>query len=279
MESEILRVLADVVETGIEDGRIEGVLHQLELSLKHKSADFGMSLMWKTMPSWFDGVSPIDQLKWTSRIERLKNEISAGPFFQNLIRKYFLENQSRLILTMRPDEKYDERFKAKEKALLSERVESLSGVDKKKIAEEGLALLAVQEQPDNISSLPTLTVNDIPVKGETHATQKEIIGEVSVQWRIAPTNGITYFTATNSLRGLPDHLRPYVPIFADALSSLGTKTKSASQFEDEINVKTDGLRGNASISANHSGIRLGEVDLHRPLQVAGIAGNHHCMSR
>ena len=254
VESEVLRVLNEVAEQGIETGRIEGVLHQLELSLKHKSADFGTSLMWKTMDSWFDGVSPIEQLQWTSRIERLKNEISRGPFFQNLIRKYFLENQSRLILTMRPDEKFDEKFKSKEKALLSERVKSLSEADKTRIAEEGLALLAAQEKPDDISSLPTLTVDDIPVKGETHATEKETIVNVPVQWRIAPTNGITYFTATSSLSGLPGHLRPYVPLFADALSSLGTKTKTASEFEDEINLKTDGLRGNVSISANHSGI-------------------------
>jgi len=253
VESEILRVLNEVAETGIESGRIEGVLHQMELSLKHKSADFGTRLMWKTMDSWFDGVSPMEQLEWTSRIERLKNEISAGPFFQNLIRKYFLENQSRLVLTMRPDEKFDENFKSKERALLSERVESLSEEDKKKIVEEGLALLAAQETPDDISSLPTLTVKDIPVKGETHATEKETIGEIPVQWRIAPTNGITYLTATSSLSGLPGHLRPYVPLFADALSSLGTKTKSASEFEDEINLKTDGLRGSVSISANHSG--------------------------
>ena len=102
------------------------------------------------------------------------------------------------------------------------------------------------------ASLPTLTVNDIPVKGETHVIGKEKIDRISVQWRIAPTNGITYFTAMSSLAGLPSHLKPYVPLFADALSSLGTRTKSASEFEDEINLKTDGLRGAVSISTNHS---------------------------
>ena len=60
VESEILRVLSEVAETGIESGRIEGVLHQMELSLKHKSADFGTSLMWKTMGSWFDGGVPLN---------------------------------------------------------------------------------------------------------------------------------------------------------------------------------------------------------------------------
>ena len=199
VESEILRVLEQVAETGFEATRIEGILHQMELSLKHKSAHFGTSLMWKTISSWFDGINPIEVLQWNSRIERLRGEISEGPFFQNLIRKYFLENQSRLVLTMRPDPGFDEKLKAKEKALLAEKLEALSETEKKKVYEQGLALLEAQEKPEDLSSLPTLTVSDIPVKGETYPTEKEKVGQIPVQWRIAPTNGITYFTAMSSL--------------------------------------------------------------------------------
>jgi presequence protease len=245
--------LEEVSQTGFESDRIEGILHQMELSLKHKSAGFGTSLMWKTTSLWFDGVDPIETLQWNSRIERLRKEIAAGPFFQNLIRKYFLENQSRLILTMRPDPEFDEILKAKEKVLLSQRLESLSDTEKKNVYEQGLALLEVQEKPEDLSSLPTLTVSDIPVKGETFPIEKDKVDNIPTQWRIAPTNGITYFMAMSKLTGLPSHLRPYLPLFADALSSLGTKTKSAGEFENEINLKTDGLRGNVSINTHHSG--------------------------
>ena len=254
VESEILRVLEQVSQTGFESDRIEGILHQMELSLKHKSADFGNSLMWKITSSWFDGVNPIEMLLWNSRIERLREELAAGPFFQNLIRKYFLGNQSRLVLTMRPDPGFDEKLKAKEKTLLSERLEKLPQGETKKVYEQGLALLEAQEKPDDLSSLPTLTMSDIPIKGETYPVEKENVSDLPTQWRIAPTNGITYFTATSNLTGLSSHLKPYLPLFADALSSLGTKTKSASEFEDEINLKTDGLRGSVSINTNHSGI-------------------------
>ena len=195
VESEILRVLEEVSQTGFEADRIEGILHQMELSLKHKSAGFGTSLMWKATSSWFDGVSPIEMLQWNSRIERLRREIAAGSFFQNLIRKYFLDNQSRLILTMRPDPEFDEKLKAKEKALLSERLDSLSETERKNVYEQGLALLEAQEKPEDLSSLPTLTVSDIPVKGETYSIEKERVDDIPIQWRIAPTNGITYFTA------------------------------------------------------------------------------------
>ena len=226
----------------------------MELGLKHKSAHFGTSLMWKATSNWFDGVSPIEILQWNSRIERLRKEIADGPFFQQLIKKYFLENQSRLVLTMRPDPEFDEKFKAKEKLLLNEKLKALTESDVKKVYQEGLSLLEAQEKPEDLSSLPTLTLKDIPVKGEEHPVEIEKVDRVPVQWRIAPTNGITYFRALGSLTGLPSHLRPYLPLFADALSSLGTTKKSASDFEDEINLKTDGLRGSVVISTHHSGI-------------------------
>ena len=254
VESEILRVLEEVAHSGFEANRIEGVLHQMELSIKHKNANFGTSLLWLTTSSWFDGVDPIEKLQWTQRIERLRREIAAGPFFQNLIRQYLLDNPSRLILTMRPDRVYDEKFKAKEAALLTERLENLTDEGKKRVYEQGLALLEAQEKPDDVSVLPTLTMRDIPVKGETYPIEKEIVMTVPVQWRIAPTNGITYFTSLSSLDGLPQYLKPYVPLFADALSSLGTMTKSASEFEDEINLKTDGISGHANVVTNPSSI-------------------------
>jgi Zn-dependent M16 (insulinase) family peptidase len=253
VESEILRVLGEVAETGFESDRIEGILHQMELSLKHKSAHFGKGLMWRATSSWFADVNPIEILLLKSLIEKLRQEIAGGPFFQKLIRKYFLENQSRLVLTMRPDVDFDDKFKFSEKTLLAEKLDALSEADRKNVYEQGLALLEAQEKPDDLSSLPTLTVKDIPVKVETHPVEKELSGKVPVQWRLAPTNGISYFKAMSSLNGLPDHLRPYLPLFADALSSLGTTSKSASEFEDEINLKTDGITGSVHIATSHSG--------------------------
>jgi Zn-dependent M16 (insulinase) family peptidase len=206
--------------------------------------------MWKATSSWFDGVNPIDILQWNSRISKLRQEIAAGPFFQNMIKKHFLDNQSRLILSMRPDLRFDEKFKAEEKNLLSKKLDSLSDTDKSKLYQEGLALLEAQEKSDDLSSLPTLTVKDIPVEVEHYPIDEGVIQDVPVKWRMAPTNGITYFRAVISIKDLPPYLRPYLPLFADALSSLGTKDKSPSEFEDEINLKTDGLRASIHVAAS-----------------------------
>jgi presequence protease len=250
VETEIMRALGEVMETGFESDRVEGILHQMELGLKHKSAHFGTNLMWKATSSWFDGVDPIEILQWNSRISKLRQEIAAGPFFQNMIKKHFLDNPSRLVLTMRPDLQFDEKFKAEEKNLLSKKLDSLSDTDRSKVYEEGLALLEAQEKPDDLSSLPTLTVKDIPLEIQHYPLQENSVQPVRVKWRLAPTNGISYFRAVISIIDIPRHLRPYLPLFADALSSLGTKNKSASEFEDEINLKTDGLRASIHVATS-----------------------------
>ena len=43
-----------------------------------------------------------DSRKWMQYIAKLREELKAGPFFQNLIKKHFLENPHRVVLTMRP---------------------------------------------------------------------------------------------------------------------------------------------------------------------------------
>jgi presequence protease len=253
VEGEILRVLAESAETGFEKHRIEGILHQMELGLKHQSAQFGINLMWQVATSWFDGVNPIEALQFNARIERLRAEIAKGGFFEGMIKRYFLENQSRLILTMRPDPNYNKEFSAKENALLSEKLATLSETDKKEVYEDGLKLLEAQANQGDLSTLPTLSVDDIPAKAHTFPVEKEKVDNVPVQWQIAPTNDISYLRAVSSLDGLPSHLRPYLPLFADALSSLGTTTKGPSEFEDEINLKTDGIACNVKITSAPTG--------------------------
>ena len=256
VESEIMRVLEELPQAGFESYRIEGIIHQFELDQKHQTGNFGLRILANAVGKWFDGLDPIETLQLAPLIERLRQEIASGPFFQNLIRKYFLENRSRLTLIMRPDSTFAAVTEAKENALLSKKLGLLSQDDKKIVYEQGIALKETQEKPEDLSVLPSLTVRDIPIKAEDYPVRREAIGQVPVTWRIAPTNGITYVRALSSLNGLPSHLRPYLPLFADALSSLGTVTKSAGEFEDEIMLKTDGLSAKVMISTNHSGTSL-----------------------
>lgn len=68
----IFKTLTEMRQKGFEKQKIDGMLHQLELGLKHKTANFGMSIMQRLYPSWFNGVDVFDALAWQDTVDAFK---------------------------------------------------------------------------------------------------------------------------------------------------------------------------------------------------------------
>jgi len=67
---------------------------------------------------------------------------------------------------------------------------------------------------------------------------------VKTWWFEQPTNGITYVRVKANLKNLPEHLRVFVPMFAEFLSSIGTKNYRYDDFNDRLLSCTNGLEVN-----------------------------------
>ena len=68
--------------------------------------------------------------------------------------------------------------------------------------------------------------------------------EVKTWWFDQPTNGITYVRIKANLKNLPEHLRVFVPMFTEFLSSIGTKNYRYDDFNDRLLSCTNGLEVN-----------------------------------
>ena len=114
---------------------------------------------------------------------------------------------------------------------------------RKHFEEQEQALLAEQNKTntEDLSCLPTVHVKDIPRSNEPVVVRDENVNGVQTQWREAPTNGLTYFRAINTLENLPDNLRELIPLFTDSIMRLGTKDMTMEQLEDLIKLKTGGV--------------------------------------
>ncbi|KAK5276395.1 Mitochondrial presequence protease, partial [Exophiala xenobiotica] len=96
MKAEDIAGLKDTIQTVLREKahgaflphKIEGYMHQLELSLKHKTANFGMGLLEKTMAGWFNGVNPMDGLVWNDIINAFKLRLKDEKYFEKLVQKY-----------------------------------------------------------------------------------------------------------------------------------------------------------------------------------------------
>ncbi|OLL24897.1 Mitochondrial presequence protease [Neolecta irregularis DAH-3] len=268
VHEKIFEVLREVREKGFEVKKIEGVLHQLELGLKHKTAHFGMGIMYSILPGWFNQVDPFSILSWNETLDSFKREVAKGGYFEGLIEEYFLQNQSQLIFTMRPSSSLTDAIVQEEKERLSKQIGSLNSEDLTAIGKQGVELLEQQEAQEIVDCLPTLNVTDIQKFKEKTKLEFGKIEDIDVQWRVTGTNGLTYFRAVNTLKNIPDDLKIYLPLFAECITNLGTKERSMGELEGEIRLKTGGLRVGTLVATNHS--NLDQIE-------EGLTISGHCL--
>ncbi|CAL3963212.1 unnamed protein product [Diplocarpon coronariae] len=244
----IHKTFEEVHKTGFDKTKIDGYLHQLEISLKHKTAKFGMGLMQRVKPQWFEGVDPFESLAWNDTVSAFKAEVSKGGYLEGLVEKYLL-NDNTLTFTMTPSPTYGEELAQEEAARLAGKIAEVTAragseaEARAQLEKQELELLVEQgkSNTEDLSCLPTLHVKDIPRRKEKVEVRDSKIGDVSVQWREAPTNGLTYFRAVNTFENLPEELRALIPLFTDCIMRLGTKDMSMEQLEDLIKLKTGGV--------------------------------------
>jgi Zn-dependent M16 (insulinase) family peptidase len=244
-----MSVLQEARKKGFDKSKVDGLLHQLELSLKHKTANFGMGLMQRLQPGWFNGVDPFDALAWDETVLEFKRRLAQGGYLEGLLEKYLL-NDHTLTFTMEPSLTYGDDLVSEEAERLAGKIKDVSdkvggaAEARKKLTARELELLDVQEKArhQDMSCLPMVRVADIPRQMENKLVRDSTIGDVKLQWREANTNGLTYFRAVSTLENLPEELRLLIPLFNDSIMRLGTKDKTMEQIEDLIKLKTGGLR-------------------------------------
>ncbi|KAL8921626.1 MAG: hypothetical protein Q9172_003915 [Xanthocarpia lactea] len=240
--------LRDVRREGFDQGKVDGLLHQTELSLKHKTANLGMGIMQRVQPGWFNGSDPFAMLAWDETVNAFKTKCAQGGYLEDLLEKYLLNDRC-LTFTMKPEETYGNKLGKEEEERLASKIAEVSrsvGTDdeaRAQLVTRELELLEAQSQApmEDLGCLPSVHVQDIPRQMERRTVRDSKMGDVNVQWREANTNGLTYFRAINTLKGLPVELRTLMPLFTDSLMRLGTKDQTMEQLEDLIKLKTGGV--------------------------------------
>ncbi|CAF2720810.1 unnamed protein product [Rotaria sp. Silwood2] len=207
----------EVVKQGFEQSQIDALLHQFELGIKHQDENFGLKVILGLIYSWIHDTNPIDSLQITKYIEKFNNEIKKNPqLLQDVVEKYFLKNNHKLIATMNIDDEYAEKKKKKESQLCEQLISQCK--DKQLIYEKGLELQKRQSAPQNVDVLPTLSITDIDKKVIRVPITQGQIGNTYVQLCEQPTNGITYFRCLLNTFELPNELKSYLPLFVNVLT-------------------------------------------------------------
>ncbi|KAJ2314837.1 Mitochondrial presequence protease [Coemansia sp. Cherry 401B] len=266
VEQRIAETLARVGESGFEQRRVDAALATVELAYKHKTADFGLNLMRSVSTGWFHGVNPVEYLRVSENVERLRADTGV---FSKLVDRYLARSQHKLKFVMLADPKYMQGLDEKEHEMIQSKLAALSSADLARVDEQNAELAAEQGQVEDLGALPTLTLDDVAPEAQRFAVDMGVSAEsVPVQWRAAATNGISYVRAINAVRDKYPELWPYMPLFCEALTYQGTATRDMAEIETDIRLHTGGISFSPFVSTDLA--NLGHVE-------AGISFGTHCL--
>lgn len=244
---------------------VEAILHQLELSFKRHKPDFGLGLLSSLVPSWVNGQDPVNALRVERILNRFKEDYQENGLlmFTDMLEGSLLnEATPQFRFTMTPNENFNEEAVAEEASTLNSRVENLSEEDKDIIFKRSQDLLEKQQQEEDVSVLPTLTVKDIPRRGDIHEISITKLPNLDnkIQKRVTNTNDLVYLWAAKNISYLPSKYYRYMPLFNMCLLNLnGTTNASVTDIENKIQSTTGGV--SFSTSAKTNPYNIGETNL------------------
>ena len=248
IEKLVLATLENCARDGFARERIEAAIHQIEFGHREVSGDhypYPLQLLMRILGPWLHSGDPVAPLQLDRNLERLRRELDAGPFFQDLIRRQLLDNPHRVTLTLRPDEKARREEEKSTTARLDAIRARLTAEEEQAIVRQAQELKNAQETPEDLSVLPTLGISDIPPREKEVACERD--PAQPIYWLPQPTNGISYFTAFLPADHLPADLRPYVPLFCAVLSQIGAAGHTYEEMADRITAATGGVRAGYAI--------------------------------
>jgi len=243
VEEIIFSTLKQVAENGIEQNNIDSAIHQIEFHRKeitNTPYPFGIKLLLSFAGTMIHNGDPISCINIDEDLETLKEKLGQGNFLEEKIISYFIENPHRVLFTLEPDSKLEEKKVKETREELKSILKSLTQDDLKQIAKDAKTLETLQETEEDLSVLPTLELLDVPP--EIEIIKPDPIKNISLSTCYdKATSGILYFSCPIGAGNIPEDLFPLVPFFTKAFTNSGTQKKSYDDMAKIMDLYTGGI--------------------------------------
>ncbi|WP_415903871.1 insulinase family protein [Neptuniibacter sp. QD48_55] len=247
-EKLVLDTLQKVAEEGVPQAMLEAQLHQLELQQREINGDgypYGLSLIMSSLGAAVNKGDPIAILNLDPVLEKLREAIKQPDFVQAMV-KELLDNPHRVRLTLRPDNKLAASRDAAEKAQLAQIKAGLSDDDKQRLIDRAAELAERQEQVDDESILPKVTLTDVP--DEMSVPEAVAVDSTLPLTRYdRGTNGIVYQQVIMQLPQLTEDEQHILPLYSYLLTELGCGDRTYQENQQYQTEVTGGVHGFASV--------------------------------
>jgi presequence protease len=248
--------LTRLAEEGIDPDTVAASLNTVEFILRERNTGRfprGLAIMLRSLDIWLYDGDPLALLRLEEPLENIKRRLAQGEkYFEELIRRYWLDNRHRVTVRLEPDAELAHRRAAEEKARLEKARAGMTQADLQTVMAEAEELKRRQDTPDSpeaLATIPSLQLSDIDRQVRTIPAEEFAAGPSRILYHDLFTNGILYFDLGFNLHTLPAEYLPYMPLFGRALTEMGTRRSSFVQFMQRIGTYTGGIRPQTMTSA------------------------------
>ncbi|MBQ8262033.1 MAG: insulinase family protein [Lachnospiraceae bacterium] len=245
--SVIEKQIEKMIREGIDKNALLAGLNSLEF--RYRESDFGSTprgliLGLQMFDSWlYDASQPFMHIEANDSFAVLKERIHSD-YYENLLQKYFLDNNHKTIVTVLPKKglttKKDKAFAEKLDAYRN----SLTEEEIKEIIRTTKELWEYQETPDSeevLKCIPRLRREDIGKTVQPLINEERKIKDVPALFHNVFTNEIAYVKLLFFMDDLSPEYYPYVSLLKNFFNAFGTEHYTYEQLGYEVNKYTGGI--------------------------------------
>lgn len=239
--------LTKIMEEGIDKKAVTAGINYYEF--RFREADFssypkGLMYGLDILSSWlYDDTKPFCEVQLLEGFEFLKKALEEG-YFEDLIRKYLLDNTHGAILSLVPEK----GLAAKRDKELEEKLEnyrkSLSDEELTRMVENTKALEAYQEAeeaPEALTCIPMLSREDIKKEITGLTNEEHYVDDSLFLYHDVCTNGIGYADLLFEIHDFDVNTVHYLGLLKSVLGAVDTENYSYGELFNEVNARTGGI--------------------------------------
>lgn len=256
VEALVLDTLQNLADHGIDPDMIAAAMNTVEFRLRENNTGAfprGLLLMLRALNTWLYDGDPIAPLAFEAPLNAIKQALKENPrYFEELIRRLFLQNQHRTTVLLRPEPGLNQKMEQAEQERLAKIKAAMKQEELLAVQESARRLKLRQEAPDSpeaLATIPSLKLSDIDRKMKTIPIEVEQTGGQTTLYHDLFTNGIVYLDLGFNLHRLPQQYLPYVNLFGRALLEMGTDKEDFVKLSQRIGKTTGGIRPSIFVSA------------------------------
>ena len=249
------KTVRSIAEGGIDRELLDATLNAVEFKLRER--DFGtlpkgVAFALAAFGSWNYGERPAHGIISLDVIEPLRARIGSD-YYEKLLLDFTVDCKHRAAVLMIPDEGAAERESKEEAARAAAAREKMTDGEYEAavaLAKRLAEWQSTDDSPENLDTLPTLTLADITSEVRTLAPHVRYLDGARILSCELDTGGITYMNMHFDASGLSGEELFFLSVLASAIVNLPTEKHSPIELHKLISARLGNMYHSVSVNAD-----------------------------